>query len=155
LEITSKSPGPLPSLLPPRARGTLLCSPAAGSAAPLAAASPPPQRHLLLRSFPRVALFLSRSSSSSLVASRVRWPPPPRRRGELTTGLNFQSLACNGITPTSTSYCSSSRANSERSTHTPPPPSPLAPATHGTPVGSQHQTLSAPINPCASFPVVH
>jgi hypothetical protein len=34
--------------------------------------------------------------------------------------------------------------NSERSTHISPPPSSLAPATHGTPVGSQHQTLSMP-----------
>jgi hypothetical protein len=75
LEITNKSPGPLPSLLPPHARGTLLCSPAAGSAAPLAASSPPLQRHLLLRSFPRVASFLSRSISSPLVASRARATP--------------------------------------------------------------------------------
>jgi hypothetical protein len=116
LEITNKSLGPLSPLLPPRARGPLLCSPAAGSAAPLAAASPPPQRHLLLRSIPRVALLLPRSSSSPLVASRARATHTRAFVGchllvaveRSPQSLNFLSLARNSITSTPTFYSGSS-----------------------------------------------
>jgi hypothetical protein len=131
---------------------------------PLAAASPPPQSHLLLRTSPRVASFLSQSISFPLVASRAcatttpsaARPPPPRRRGALTTGPYFSYLSCVVVSLQRLHLVLPVPVpNSERSTHISPPPSPLAPATHGTPVGSHHQTLSAPVHSCASFPVAH
>jgi hypothetical protein len=129
-----------------------------------AAALPPSQRHLLLGSPPRVALILSRSSSSPLVASRARTTTTPERppaatssspwiahREALTLGLSHAtaSLQClPSVLPVPV-------PNFEHSTHIPPPPSSLAPATHGIPVGNHHRTSSVPIHPCASFPVAH
>jgi hypothetical protein len=85
LEIANKSPGPLPSLLLPPARGPALL-PAADSAAPLAAAVPPPLRHLLLGSLPRVAPSSCYRPKPSLLAFSpsatlsVALPAPPDHR---------------------------------------------------------------------------
>jgi hypothetical protein len=121
LEITSKSPGPLPSLLPPRARGPLLCSPAAGSASPL----PPLYRR---RSATSCWDHLHASPSSSPGPVPLPWWPPARapRLPRASAGrhllvavdspprsLNSRSLARNSITSTPT-FCSSSSSTQFR-----------------------------------------
>jgi hypothetical protein len=153
---------PLPSLLLPPARGPALlacrrqrCP--SGRRFTAAAAPPPAEIFSTRRLLPLPVQFLSPGG----LPRAPRLPErPPAATSSLPWSAHHRAL---------TSYLSHATASLqclypvlpvpithfEHLTHISPPPSPLAPATHGTPVGSHHQTSSAPINPCASFPIAH
>jgi hypothetical protein len=161
LEITSKSPGPLPSLLLPPARGPALfacrrqCC-ASGRRFTAAAAPPPAEIFSTRRPLPLPVQFLFPSGLSRTRHDYPERPPAATSSSSwrahhraLTFGLSRATASRQPLRP----IAQVPEPICEHPTHISPPPSSSAPATHGTPVGSHNQTSSTPINPCASFSV--
>jgi hypothetical protein len=156
LEITNQSPGPLPSLLLPPARGSCsvpLCrwQRCTSSRRFTAAAGPPPAEIFSTRRLlPLPVQFLS---PGGLPRARHGYPERPpaatsssswrTHHRALTFGLSRATASrqpLRPIAPVPEPIC-------EHPTHISPPPSSSAPATHGTPVGSHNQTSSTPNQP--------
>jgi hypothetical protein len=91
----------------------------------------------------------ARHGNPRLPPAATSWSPWTGHPGALTLSLSRAAAPH----PHPPAVLLTPASNFQYSSCTPPPPSPSSPAAHHPPVGSPHQTTSAPANARTSFPV--